>query len=329
MPPPTSLPTPEPARPAPALLAFAAERLGACEVVRELSWDHGESAVWELRGPGGRAVLKAHRQGRKFQQELTANREWLPRLAAEAQPAPPAPEASPARPAPGALPAGPAPAEPPARAPALLAWRAEAPRALLFAFEEGALVQDLALTTEHERQVHRRAGAYLAGLHGLDVQDADPVPLADAFRQRLDAWAERARGTVPEPVIADVRAAATEALPGLRRVARRACHRDYTPRNWLLSPAGELVVIDFEHARPDLYLNDFERLHTDLWRRRPDLREAFLAGYGRELTSEELELLRRTAALGALSTVVWAREHGDAAFEAHGWRTLAWLGLAG
>ena len=88
-------------------------------------------------------------------------------------------------------------------------------------------------------------------------------------------------------------------------------------------------MTDFEHARPDLYLNDFERLQVGLWRRRPDLREAFQDGYGRVLTDAEREVLTRTAALGALSTVVWAREHGDAEFEAHGWETLEWLGLAG
>lgn len=287
-------------QPAPALLSFAAERLGPCEPVRELSWDHGESAVWELSGPGGRAVLKAHRQGRKFQQELSANRDWVPQLARQSLPA---------------------------RAPDLLAWREEAPRALLFAFEEGDLVQDLALEPATERDVHRRAGAYLAALHHLDIADTDPLSLADAFGQRLDAWSARATGIMPTDVIANVGARASEALPALERQVRRACHRDYTPRNWLLDAAGGLVIIDFEHARPDLYLNDLERLHVGLWRSRPDLREAFLHGYGRPLTDDELELLGRTAALGALSTVVWAREHGDHEFEAHGWRTLERLGL--
>lgn len=268
--------------------------------MRELSWDHGESSVWEVSGPGGRAVLKAHRQGRKFQQELSANREWVPQLASQPLPA---------------------------RAPEPLAWREEAPRALLFAFEPGRLVQDLTLEPAAERDVHRRAGAYLAALHELEITDDDPLTLSAAFRKRLESWSGRARGILASTVIADVAARAAEALPALEREARRACHRDYTPRNWLLSPAGELLIIDFEHARPDLYLNDFERLYVGLWRNRPDLREAFLEGYGRTLTEHELELLSRTAALGALSTVVWAREHGDEEFEAHGWRTLEWLGL--
>lgn len=292
--------TSQPRSPDPRLLAFAAEHLGPCAPVRELSWDHGESSVWELRGPRGRGVLKAHRQLRKFEQELNANRDWVPVLANK---------------------------QLPARAPALLGWHESPPRALLFAFEEGELVENLVLEPALEQDIHRRAGAYLSALHRLPIVDADPLTLADAFGQRLEAWSARAHGIVPAGLIANVRARASEALPALEGERRRACHRDYTPRNWLLGPTGELLVIDFEHARPDLYLNDFERLFVGLWRERTDLSEAFQEGYGRSLTQDEVGLLRRTSALGALSTVVWAREHGDTEFEAHGWRTLEWLGL--
>ena len=154
------------------------------------------------------------------------------------------------------------------------------------------------------------------------------MPLDEAYARRLAAWSERARGVVPDAVVADVGAALTEALPALATLSRVRCHRDYTPRNWLAREGGELVVLDFEHARPDLGVADLERLWVGEWRREPALREAFLAGYGRDLTADEEETLRRVAALGGLTTVVWAREHADAAFEAHGWDVLRWLGLA-
>src|SRR5690606_22978655 len=142
------------------------------------------------------------RQARKFRQELTANREWLPRLrteaasvtasvaASEATPDS-VPEATPAagrrrggaegarqHPAgeagggpgeaaamdlPGSLAAqagtpwrvGPPPlwAGPPGlgvRTPALLGWREAEPRAMLFSWEAGALLQDLELPVDRE-----------------------------------------------------------------------------------------------------------------------------------------------------------------------------------
>src|SRR5690606_41865596 len=91
---------------------------------------------------------------------------------------------------------------------------------------------------------------------------------------------------------------------------------------------GVLVVLASGPARPDLGVADLERLWVGEWRREPALREGFLAGYGRDLTADEEETLRRVAALGGLTTVVWAREHADAAVEAHGWDVLRRLGLA-
>jgi len=305
------------------LLVLAAAHVGAPTAVADLSWDHGESAVWRVAGPAGVVALKGHRQRRKFAQELTAYREWLPLL----EPA----DAGAA----GTLPTGEAGAPEVRRAfppgigtPRLLAHRDEHPRGVVLTWERGALVADLEPSGPAAHDLRARAGAFLRALHDLPFADPDPVPLDEAYARRLAAWSERARGVVPDAVVADVGAALTEALPALATLSRVRCHRDYTPRNWLAREGGELVVLDFEHARPDLGVADLERLWVGEWRREPALREAFLAGYGRDLTADEEETLRRVAALGGLTTVVWAREHADAAFEAHGWDVLRWLGLA-
>lgn len=304
------------------LLSLAVPYVGEPCAVEDRSWDHGESAVWRVAGPLGAVALKAHRMRRKFEQELTAHTEWLPHLA----------DGTGAR-REGAVPdravAAGCVGVPGVRTPTLLAAREEHPRALVMGWEPGVVLEVAGLPHGEAAVLHQRAGAFLRALHDLPYQDADAVPLAEAYAARLEAWSERARGVVPLGVVANVRAALREALPALQRQARVRCHRDYTPRNWLAGEDGSLVVIDFEHARPDLRLADLERLWTGLWHREPALREAFLAGYGRELTPDEEETLRRVAALGGLSTVVWAREHGDAAFEAHGWDVLRRLGLAG
>lgn len=302
----------------PALAAFAAAHLGAVLKVRDLSWDHGESEVWALTAKGARAVLKIHRQGRKFRNELTAYTDWLPRL----------------RPllAPGT------------HVPELLAVHAEHPRALLVELVEGELLDDLVPAPALEAEVHEQAGRFLRNLHGLGVSDADPKPLAEAYALRLEAWTTRAAGVVPDAVTGAVRNAVAATLPFLAGQSRVACHRDFTPRNWLVrsdhapgaDPAGArqhpgfgvLTVIDLEHSRPDLYLADLQRLWVGTWRYRPELRSSFLKGYGRALTGVEEEALRGLAAFWAYSTVVWAREHGDAEFERSGWRTLRWLGHA-
>lgn len=298
------------------LLDLALPIVGEPSEVRDASWDHGESEVWRVSGPLATVAVKAHRQGRKFDQELTAYRDWLPALAAGGGGSPVSARGWAWVGAPGV------------RTPRLLAHRVEHPRALVLSWEEGAVLEGARPGRREELGLRERAGAFLRALHDLPHDDVDPVPLSDAYASRLDAWSRRSRGVVPEAVVANVRAAVAEALPALSKEARVRCHRDYTARNWLVAADGALVVIDLEHARPDLRVADLERLWHGEWRRDPALREAFLAGYGRELSAEEEETLRRLSALGALSTVVWAREHGDAAFEGHGWAALRRLGLA-
>lgn len=286
-------------------VGLAAPHVGEPLTVQDVSWDHGESSVWRVAGPRGVVALKVHGQLRKFEQELRAYGDWLPALARELETR-----------APGV------------RTPLLLTHRDQHPRALVLTWEPGAVLEGASVERAEELALHQRAGRFLRALHALPSDDPDPLPLAEAYARRLAAWADRARGLVPAEVIANVTAAVGEALPRLAAEERVPCHRDYTPRNWLAADDGALVVIDFEHARPDLWLADLQRLWVREWRRDPGLREAFLAGYGRDVTPDEEETLRRLAAFWALSTVGWAREHGDDAFEEQGWEVLRWLGLA-
>lgn len=300
--------------PPPKLLSFARQHGGEVLDVRDLSWDHGESAVWQLQTPSGEFILKAHRQGRKFSQELTAYREWLPRLQEARQ-------GSGGR----------------TGFPGLVASRSGAPRALLLTFEPGDLLQDLEegvasgeLGQAERLAAFQAAGTFLRRLHDLPLGDDDPLPLADAYALRADSWLQRARDVVPEAVRDWVAQQAEEAVPVLRQQVRVPTHRDYTPRNWLLERStGRLTIFDFEHSRPDLLVGDFERLWGQWWPRDPAGREAFMDGYGRELSGAEEALLERIAALGGLTTVVWAREHRDREFERQGWEVLARLGCPG
>jgi Ser/Thr protein kinase RdoA (MazF antagonist) len=105
----------------------------------------------------------------------------------------------------------------------------------------------------------------------------------------------------------------------LRRVP---CHRDFTPRNWIVDDHGVVRVIDFGHSRPDLWVLDVEKVWSLHLAERADRADAFWDGYGHSPTDEDRAVLGAAAALAAVSTITWAREHGDAVFEAVGRRQL-------
>jgi hypothetical protein len=78
------------------------------------------------------------------------------------------------------------------------------------------------------------------------------------------------------------------------------CHRDYTPRNWLAGD-GLVRIVDFEWCRLDAWVSDLARLELGLWADRPDLRDAFLDGYGARLSDADRVVLRGCAVV----TAVW------------------------
>jgi len=278
----------------PALRAFAERQLGPLRSTRFCGWPHAESAVWAVQG-GEQAFLKVFRQPRKFRQEQRAYQAWLPQLASAD-----------------------------AVTPHLLGEN-EVLRALLVSALPGQSLAQVQLDEAQELEVYRRAGAFLRALHTLFCAEAwaddDPLPLAEAYRRRAGAWLRRARGLLEPALINWVggQAEAGAELLGRLGAVRVPCHRDYTPRNWLVALTGnrvQLGVIDFEHSRPDFWLFDTEKLAASGWREASE--RAFWAGYGRTLTPDERRLLEHHAALTALSTVVWASEHRDADFEAQG-----------
>ncbi len=230
------------------------------------------------------------KQPRKFLQERRAYREWLPQLDATPN----------------------------------LIGESEVYSALLVSTVPGKNVADVLLRPEEALTTYRRAGAFLRKLHTLPFTDDKPVPLLEDYRQRAKTWLTRADGLLEPDLIAWVSEQAAEAaeLLGGMNPTRVPCHRDYTARNWLVDVTDglKLSVIDFEHSRPDFWPFDVEKLVTEVGG--TELEAAFWQGYGRSLRDAETRVLEMYSALNALSTVVWAREHGDEAFEADGRRRL-------
>ena len=270
------------------LAAWVRAHLGPTCAFAWAGWDHAQSEVWRVDAGARPAYCKRYATPAKHGAERAFLERWAPQL-------------------PGT--------------PALIASfdpEADAP-ALLMTAVAGSRVDALDLDANSLAVIHERAGAWLAQLHALAWDDRDPVRLGEAMRRRADSWLARARGLVED----EVRAWVAEAAERLAQIdaARVPCHRDFSPRNWLWD--GErLGVIDFEHARADWWLHDLDRLEARCFGEHPELREAFLRGYGRRPSDAELALARALATVQALSTIVWARSHGDREFEREGWARM-------
>src|SRR5215472_13698089 len=270
------------------VLEFAGQVLGPCELERDYSWAHGMSAVLRLRDARGVAwFAKRHRARDRHAAEVTAYRQWVPALGVHAPRLHAADELRSAIII-SAVPGEPAP------------W----PAADLRALPDAARLA--------EQAVQREAGVLLRRLH--DAQPPSPWDGWGAAKvAEFDALMPMASQLLDKRDLALARAQ-VEPLSGLPGLGRVPCHRDYTPRNWLVKD-GVQYVIDFEHARLDVWLADLARLHPGIWPDRPDLKAAFLDGYGRQLSDTDHAVLQGVAALTATWLVVKAREIRQPALE--------------
>ncbi|WP_147918954.1 phosphotransferase family protein [Ruania zhangjianzhongii] len=197
-------------------------------------------------------------------------------------------------------------------APELLHHDREA-KVLVTRYLPGELVQGH--PAEAEPETYRQAGRLLTALHGqLAVVDTEFH--ADQNARSL-AWLDG------EHRIAEETAAELRALIGSWPAPPATLvptHGDWQPRNWLIE-RGVVRVIDFGRAALRPAATDFARMAARDFRGRPDLEEAFLAGYGAD--PREPDEWARTQLREAIGTAAWAYQVGDEGFEAQGHRMLA------
>jgi tRNA A-37 threonylcarbamoyl transferase component Bud32 len=283
-------------------LDYAAQVLGPCELVKDCSWEHGVSSVLCLRDTSGLTwFLKRHRDRERYNTELRAYRHWVPALGRSA-PRLRACDDSRATIILSAVPGEPAPWPAPEAA-----ARPDTVRAAEQAIQQG---------------IHRRAGALLRAFHDAQA----PIPCDDLAAAKIAEFDQlrplaTALLTERELTKARERVTALAAVDGITCTGLVACHRDYTPRNWLISDDA-LYVLDFEWSRLDVWLSDLTRLHLGIWPTRPDLREAFLSGYGRLLSAADREILDGCAVVMAVWLLIKAHETGQPSFEANNRKAL-------
>jgi Ser/Thr protein kinase RdoA (MazF antagonist) len=187
------------------------------------------------------------------------------------------------------------------------------------------------LTSGQEQAAWEAAGRALAPLHTLTndwfgacrrdgaprgAAETDPAhfvltSLEDGIKRCL-----RAGALLPgEETFARAHlTAGVDAFAGEKAVP---CHRDYTPRNWLVTQNDGIWrgAIDFEHTRWDVRARDLCRWWDREFLNRPDLVRAFFAGYNGGPLDERLTTQIRVMRLAnALNGVGWSVEHDDVAF---------------
>jgi hypothetical protein len=269
-------------------LDYAAHVLGPCQMVKDCSWDHRMSSVLCVRDLDGLTwFIKRHGDRERYDAELRAYREWVPALGNSA-PRLRAFNDSLAAVILSAVPGDPAP------------WPAH---------EAGGLSD---ADRSAEQAIQRHAGVLLRQLH-----DAQTAPHCNDFGlakvEEFDRLRPLAVGLLTQRELEFARSEVA-ALDGIPSTGLVPCHRDYTPRNWLIDDSA-LYIIDFEWSRMDVWISDLARLHLGVWTNRPDLRQAFLSGYGRHVSDTDREILRGCAVVTAVWLLIRARETRQASFE--------------
>jgi hypothetical protein len=193
---------------------------------------------------------------------------------------------------------------------------------MIFEAVPGEIVEEAELSSEELHAAYQMAGAFAAALHALPCDGCGPSPgYEQKLLDQIEDWFELYEGV---PGLGDeLRRFVLDAVSdggAFRAAVLVPTHMDYSPRNWLLhreDGALWLRVIDWERARPELWVQDVARMSEDHWQRDPALREAFFLGYVRDPSEIEARQLKLLALANIVPTIGWARAHDDHRFE--GW----------
>lgn len=242
-------------------------------VVTDASWPRGDSRVCRVRTDHGEAFVKAYPSTEKYEREVMGCEHAARALAGTE--APHLPASDPQRPA------------------------------VVLSALPGRVVRGLPLDQAEEQRVHRLAGDLLRRWHDADepISDREHQRITESVTAQADdvAMILEHLGDQLAPAERDLVREVAHDLPDLARALPPAYrHGDYSPRNRLWDDASEHHgLIDFEESAPGLPVKDLVWLCGAAWPTRPDLRDAFLTGYGRLLSStEQRALVLLTARLG-------------------------------
>ena len=275
------------------LLAWIAGHLPGVEQAGDVSWPRADSRVWRVAAGPAVAFVKLSPTWTDYQREILGF-DFAARALAVHE-------------APRLL----------AADPGLLA--------ILSSPLPGWVVRGLALEPAVEHRVHALAGELLRRWHdrSTPATEQDRQAVRESFQEQAQEAAfclKNVGGRLSRGQRLLVQAAAAD-LPGLAAdlplVYR---HGDYSTRNWLWdADTGRHGLIDFAMARHGLAVEEFVWLCGAVWATRPDLRNTYLAAYGRTLSDVEdrlLQLLTTRLGVSYLNTGL-TRERPDLAERGH------------
>lgn len=264
----------------PPLVDMVQQAVGEIASVADRSWPRENSAVWEITTAAPRrCFVKRHPSPRFHEREVTAYQQIVPSLGRGG-------------------------------APELIAADQDL-AAIVITGLPGEIVKRLSLSLSMELEAYRQAGGLLRRIHNVPIT-APGLQGIERVVGRCEEHLRRADGLLRAREVAFVRACATALSAIEPRLPATATHGDFMPRNFLWDGrTRRLALIDFERSEPRPAVSDLIRLEYGSWDTRPELREAFLDGYGRDLTDDERQALTCLAALDALSGLQWGTEHGD------------------
>jgi Ser/Thr protein kinase RdoA (MazF antagonist) len=196
---------------------------------------HGTTAI-RMAAAGGEVIVKRHRRDDRLRQEVHAYHNWTPALGD--------------------------------RAPRLIAVSHDPPAIVATALP-GLPLSEAVLQPDKELRAYRQAGTLLRDLHNA-APPRDSPDMTAWLAERGQLWLEQAEDLLPAHRRAEINAH-LRALALFGPLPAVPCHLDYMPRNLLVTGAGEIAVVDFEHSRYDLAGRDLVRLATRVWSTRPHL----------------------------------------------------------
>ncbi|MFG2989132.1 phosphotransferase [Streptomyces sp. NPDC048257] len=280
------------------LRGFAEQAVGRIAQAVDVSWARAGSRVWRLTGAGGGTwYLKRHRGPRFHDREVAAYRAWVPGLGRQA--------------------------------PRLVAADTAA-RAVVVTALAGRSPHGMVLDAATELRLQQELGRLASALHRCSPARPAAPPTAAAGTAGAHTAAAKVKRHLEEarPYLADgdeeLVLALARAYEDLPQAAHVPTHGDLQYRNVLLSDDGEVGLFDFERSEYATATRDMVRL-SDTWTGRPDLRTAFLDGYGAALTPVEEFRLDCEAAFDAVSGIAYGAGHDDPEVTERGHRTLVRL----
>jgi len=189
-------------------------------------------------------------------------------------------------------------------------------RAILISAVPGRIRAGWGASLQHD------AGSLLRRVHESRPSRPDPEPIGEVMVQRFKKRQPHLKRMFSrrELSLALGQVRALRELPTQQLVP---CHCDYQPGNWIVDEDAVVRVIDFTTAEWHAPAFDMTAIALIRWWGRPDLREAFCEGYGRELDQTEIELLRRCSLIRSMAMVRRGRLHAQPGLEARGRERVA------